>query len=136
VIGSEVRGTKDRPTSELGSRELGSEPTFWERLVPRATQLGLERPLFYALRYTSTLLGTPVPVQALHAAQVGRPSAVTLVVMDWCYRRALRPVHRSVEGVGVRVARLALYVRSHWLRMPIALLVYHLAYFPQVDRRI
>ncbi len=120
------KGLRDLFDLDALLRELGSEPTFWERLVPRATQLGLERPLFYALRYSTALLGTPVPEQVLRAAQVGRPSAATLMLMDWCYSRALRPMHQSVEGVGVRMARLALYLRSHWIRMPMPLLVYHL----------
>lgn len=106
--------------------ELGAGTTFWEQLVPRAIELGLQRPLFYALRYTSHLLGTAVPDDVLVAARVGRPTAAVLMVADWCYGRALRPVHHSADTLGSHVARLALYVRSHWIRMPVPLLIYHL----------
>jgi hypothetical protein len=47
--------------------------------------------------------------------------------MDFCYQRALRPDHASCSDAWTPLARLALYVRSHWIRMPFLLLVYHLA---------
>ncbi|MCK7493541.1 MAG: hypothetical protein MZW92_21045 [Comamonadaceae bacterium] len=48
-------------------------------------------------------------------------------VLDACYARALQPQHPSCERPGSAPARLALYLRSHWLRMPAGLLVRHLA---------
>jgi len=108
-------------------RDFGREPGFWEHLAPRAQLLGLSRPLFYALRYTSLTLGTPVPAAALQAsAEAGRPSGLVLMVMDACYARALQPMHNSCDRFGTWSARLALYIRSHWLRMPLHLLSYHL----------
>ncbi len=107
-------------------RHFGQQPGFWDGLVPRAKVLGLTRPLFYALRYTAMMLGTPVPAQVQAAAQVGSPASWTLALMDACYTRALRPQHASVDTVGRLVARFALYVRSHWIRMPAWLLAYHL----------
>ena len=40
---------------------FGAEEEFWHGLAPRARELDLGRPLFYALRYTTRLLGTLVP---------------------------------------------------------------------------
>src|SRR4029077_2467900 len=34
-------------------RHFGRRPGFWEKLVPAAVELGLTRPLLYALRYSS-----------------------------------------------------------------------------------
>ncbi|MFZ4286755.1 nucleotidyltransferase domain-containing protein [Variovorax sp. HJSM1_2] len=107
-------------------RHFAQEPDFWSGLVPRAEVLGLTRPLFYALRYTAMLLGTPIPPEVEAAARVGRPAAWTLACMDACYTRVLRPQHASVDSVDCGLARFALYVRSHWIRMPAWLLAYHL----------
>lgn len=107
-------------------RHFGATPGFWEGLVPRAQQLGLTRPLYYALRFTTRMLGTPVPAPVLQAADAGRPGAWVVALMDACYQRALRPVHSSTTGAGDGMARFALYVRSHWIRMPFPLLAFHL----------
>jgi hypothetical protein len=105
-------------------RDFGADPGFWADLVPRARVLGLTRPLFHALRYTTRLLGTPVPDDAMQQAAADAPPAQAL--LDACYERALMPVHASCDSPLTAPARLALYVRSHWLRMPLGLLARHL----------
>ena len=94
--------------------------------MPRAQVLGLTRPLYYAVRFCTRLLNTPVPEPVVVAADVGRPNAVVASLMDVCYARALRPLHPSSASFGNWLARFALYVRSHWIRMPVHLLTYHL----------
>lgn len=106
-------------------RDFGRDPGFWAALVPRARHLGLSRPLFHALRYTTRLLGTPVPADVMHDAAADAPRRQAL--LDASYERALMPVHPSCDGPLTATARLALYVRSHWLRMPLGLLARHLA---------
>ena len=105
-------------------RGFGRDPRFWADLAPRAHVLGLTRPLFHALRYTTRLLGTPVPADVMRQAAGDAPHAQAL--LDACYERALMPVHASCDDVLTAPARLALYVRSHWLRMPAGLLARHL----------
>jgi len=106
-------------------RDFGRDPAFWAALVPRARVLGLARPLFHALRYTTRLLGTPVPAEVMAQAAADAPGGQAL--LDACYERALMPMHASCDGALTGLARLALYVRSHWLRMPLGLLSRHLA---------
>ena len=48
-------------------------------------------------------------------------------MMDALFHRALLPIHPSCDDHFTSAARLALYVRGHWLRMPPRLLVPHLA---------
>lgn len=108
-------------------RHFGEQATFWPSLVPRAVELGLARPLHYALRYLAELLATPIPPAVAQAAiAAGRPPVVLSALMDFCYRRALQPLHASCDARATGLARLALYVRSHWLRMPFPLLAVHL----------
>ena len=100
---------------------------FWGRLVPRAAQLGLERPLFYALRYAKRLLGTPVPENVEHASRVsGGPAPEIITLMDALVEKAIVPEGPNGSTRIHRLARWLLYVRSHWLRMPPHLLASHL----------
>lgn len=120
------KGLRDLFDLDSLFRQFGRVDGFWEQLVPRAVALGLIRPLYYALRYTTLMLETPVPQPVLEMAQRGRPSPVVARLMDECYLRALRPVHASSRSLGTWAARFALYVRSHWIRMPAHLLIFHL----------
>ena len=106
--------------------QVAGGETFWIDLVPRASVLGLTRPLYYALRYTTLLLGTPVPETVMSLARKGRPARAVVSLMDACYTRALLPLHASLGGAGAKAARAALYLRSHWVRMPMHLLTLHL----------
>lgn len=108
-------------------RHFGDNPEFWSALVPRAIELGLTRPLYYAIRYTTTMLDTPVPQAVINAAEIGKPPLGIASLVDFCYLRALRPTHDSCSTPGTGLARFALYIRSHWMRMPFLLLAYHLA---------
>ena len=114
----------DAMLRHFGRQESAS--TFWTKLVPRAQALGLTRPLFYALRYTQALLKTPLPAALISEADIGRPPSAVLWLMDACYMRALQPVHASAGGIDASAARGALYLRSHWMRMPAHLLILHL----------
>lgn len=111
-------------------REFGAQDGFWVGLVPRAVALELVRPLFYALRYSTLMLDTPVPptVLAEISRATGAPTAGGLVAfMDALFLRALRPPHASTSDRWTPLARWLLYLRGHWLRMPPWLLVRHLA---------
>ena len=109
-------------------RHFGKVPDFWADLVPRAITLGLTRPLFYALRYTCMWLKTPVPPEVMAAAQdATHAPRWRQPLMDACYAHVLRPAHPSSELPLSGLARVALYARSHWLRMPLHLLTFHLA---------
>lgn len=105
-----------------------ADAAFWERLSERAISLNLQRAVFLALRYTQRLLGTAVPLtclERLHRAANGL-GVRRLGWLDALYARGLRPVHPSLDDRYSGWARSALYVRSHWLRMPPHLLVPHL----------
>lgn len=104
------------------------EPGFWPGLVARAEELQLSRPLFYALRHVVRLLETPVPTGVRELASRGGPPLPLLRIMDALFNRALLPQHASCEDWWMAGARRALYIRSHWLKMPPMLLTTHLFY--------
>jgi len=123
----EIRGAlRDLVDIDVLLREFGARPGFWPALVPRAKELGLVRPLFYALRYAGHLLETPVPSAVVAEAEAGRPAATILAVMDWAVTRAIVPALSPREKFGARLAGILLYLRSHYLRMSVAPLSRHL----------
>jgi len=114
----------------------GTEPGFWERFVARAEALSLWRPAFYGLRYATQLLGTPVPANILQASMAGRTPAAARWLMDRLVPLSLFPQHPDHPNAGADVARKLAYVRSHWVKMPPAKLIPHLARKAWVHRRL
>lgn len=124
--GEFARGLRDLDDINQLLRHFALEPDFWGRLVERSAELNLGRPLFYALRYTTAMLGTPVPVSALAALEAAAPSRSRLKVMDLLFDRALRSPHPQCRDSLSAAALWSLYVRAHYLRMPLRLLLPHL----------
>lgn len=117
---------RDLSDIDLLLRHFGANPGFWARLAPRAAELDLGRPLYYALRHARRVMQTPVPDVVVEASSRHAPGAVLLAVMDWIWRRTLRSPHPSTSAPGRALALFALHVRGHWLRMPPMLLLRHL----------
>lgn len=107
-------------------RHFGTDAGFWAALVPRARALDLLRPLYYALRHTRRLFATPIPADTLAAADAGAPGAMVGTLMDVLFSRGLRAPHPSCADWLSAPARFGLYLRGHWLRMPLHLLLPHL----------
>lgn len=99
---------------------------FWSELLNRGQELGLMRPLYYALHYAMELFGTAVPSPILARADRHKPSGPAARWMEQLFLRALAPAHPSCADWATGPARWLLYVRSHYLRMPLRLLIPHL----------
>ena len=120
-------GLRDMVDLDRLLRHFGRQPAFWDALPARAVALELQRPLFYALRYSRRLFDTPVPEAVLaEVARLARPPAPLLAVMDAIFSRTLLPAHASCSDSMTRLARFALYLRGNWLRMPPFMLARHL----------
>jgi hypothetical protein len=117
---------RDLSDLDLLLRHFGREPGFWPQLMVRADVHDLRRPLYYGLRYTSQLLGTPLPATTAAAMQTAAPNGPLDALMDAIWRRALRSPHPSSRAPQAGLALFALYLRGHWLRMPPLLLARHL----------
>ncbi|WP_417318976.1 nucleotidyltransferase family protein [Emcibacter sp.] len=103
--------------------EFSKAEGFWDKLLNRADELGLGRPLYYCLRYCSMILGTEVPEHVLKDMQRHAPNGLTLGMMDWTVPLTMKPPTSRMFQVAAKI----LYIRSHWLRMPTGLLFKHLA---------
>lgn len=119
-------GLRDLTDLDLLLRQSADTPGFWLRLLQRAEELQLERSLFYALRYTHHILDTPLPEKVAAFLQNTAPSRWQLNLMDAIFSRVLSPFHSSCDDRWSPIARQAAYVRAHWLRMPLHLLLPHL----------
>jgi hypothetical protein len=119
-------GLRDLTDLDLLLRDAATDHNFWARLTARADELQLSRSLFYALRYLRHFLDTPIPDSVMNDMETAAPNRVTLALMDRIFIRALAPAHASCADAFTPLARLAAFVRAHWLRMPAHLLIPHL----------
>jgi hypothetical protein len=119
-------GLRDLSDLDLLLRHFSTNEDFWDQLCARAGELGLGRPLFYALRYTQRMLATPIPESVLSRVAIMGGGQLMSYWMDRLFVRALAPAHESCEDWFTPTARWLLYVRSHHLRMPLPLLIPHL----------
>ena len=114
--------------AELLQKFSADDAGYWDRLTARAEELGLTRPLYYGLRYSALYLGLAVPENVLRRSNRWAPWWPASSLMDALVPLALFPAHPDFPSWSSRLARLLLFVRSHWVRMPPWLLAYHLAH--------
>ena len=107
-------------------RHFSVQPHFWRDLLARAQALDLQRPLFYALRHTQRRLGTPIPEEVQNAIEP--PNLLLRCASDAIFDRVFQPDHSLCNRGMTPFARWLTYARSHWLRMPLYLLLPHLIY--------
>jgi hypothetical protein len=119
-------GLRDLVDLDAMLREFGASPGFWDELLAVAGEMNLGRPLFYGLRYCRRLLETPMP-NGLSERCPSRPGDAAASMMDRLFMPGFSTAHHSLRLRGAGPASFALYVRSHWLRMPMHLLLPHLA---------
>lgn len=107
-------------------REFSATDGFWDRLRERAATLGLERPLWYGLHFARRWMRTPVPDAMMNTLPAPPQASVSL--MGTLVDAAMLPSDPDFPPpLKVRVARVATLARCHWLRMPLHILVPHLA---------
>ncbi len=122
-----THGLRDLSDLDLLLRGPYGQDSIWARLLPRARELNLQRPLFYALRCLRRITDLPIPEKLLAAAAEDGPGQPLGRTMDWIWSQALFPPAPSKSKAGRDLALAALYVRGHWLRMPPPMLFKHLA---------
>lgn len=106
--------------------QFSKRDDFWLQLVPRARELGLQRPLYYALSSLHSMLKTPIPELVLLDINKDRPFYPIDLLMKQLIQRLIAP--KNVEKMDAPFVEWLLFVRSHWLRMPLPMLIKHLLY--------
>lgn len=108
-------------------QHFGKEAGFDDELLNRARELNLSVPLQHALVHINRLFESgnyDYAGRILEKAEF--PKSVTSHIMYWLLCHTLKPHHPSCDQPFDNLARFILYVRSHYLRMPIHLLTVHL----------
>jgi hypothetical protein len=106
--------------------ELGDDEAAWQRLHQRALVHDSQDAVWYGLHFTQRLLGAVLPAAATSLLVELAPSRIRTRAMDYLIPAALLP--SSSEGrtpLSVRARKHALFLRSHLLRMPPWLLLWH-----------
>ena len=107
-------------------RNAAGQQEFAERLLDRARQLGLQRPLWYGLYFAHAWMGTPRAQEML--ARLQAPPALFGAAMKRLVPLAMLPSDPDFPpSTGVNLARLAMLTRYHLQRMPLRMLLPHLA---------
>lgn len=102
------------------------DPDFWEKLLARARQLNLTRPLFHSVTFCRLLLNVPFPETFLSEMKKFGGKGLSRFLMRRLVPLTIEPEISGEEKRTAALARFCLYVRSHFLRMPIHLLIPHL----------
>jgi len=97
------------------------------QLIERAEILDLDYPLMLATRYINQILASTAPLD-LFCCYKWRQQTMPrhLGLLDWCYINLLIPHHNSCITTKVHISALLIFIRSHYLRMPLRLLIPHL----------
>jgi len=104
-----------------------SNPQFINELVARANQLGLAKYAWLSLRYTKLVFKTPINEACITQLNYQNKTNVHTKLLDFCFQNIFKPNHRSCRDWKMSVAEFCLYWRGHLIRMPLRLLIPHLA---------
>ena len=127
-LGEFHKGLRDLFDLHMLFEDFGARAGFWERLVERAAETGLGRPTLDAMQQAQRVFGTRISAAACLQLAAWEGGARLPALRAWLFEQVLRPVHPVCSGPGTGAARWFAYARSHWLRMPLPLLVYHLGH--------
>lgn len=106
-------------------RHFAADPQFWPSVVERARSLRIDASLRLAVAACEQLLGTPVP-EIARTQLLSGPKGLWEPLVARLFAEILCPDHASCQNSFTPLAKWLLYVRSHYLRMPLYLLVPHL----------
>lgn len=120
-------GLRDLVDLDALLRDYAKRKNPWDDLLARGRDLDVHVSLYYALNYTKKILDTPIPEAIIEKSRdAAGISTSGSKVMDWFFLASLIPDHQTCKPFAADVARWGLYLRSHWLRMPLHTLIPHL----------
>ncbi|MGB0750008.1 MAG: nucleotidyltransferase domain-containing protein [Magnetospiraceae bacterium] len=124
--GETNNGYRDLSDLSLLLAEFSRDPNFFDAVLTRSRDLNLQTPVFYALYFLRRWYGLVLPDAIDQQLEILAPSRFSWSCLRWIFRRALPPKHGMVETSSGDFARWLLFVRGHYLRMPLRLLIPHL----------
>jgi hypothetical protein len=98
---------------------------FCTVLSERAKELGLDSVLRDCFRYTKYIFNTPIPDNAIALMNADRHWQCIRAIRDGLFIRALQPRHDCCTDRWTPISLFILFLRGHWLKMPLHILLYH-----------
>ena len=121
------KGMRDMTDLDLLIRQYQQEhEDFALVIVNRSLTLGVDLMVFYALRYLKMYLNTPIDNQQLEKLDVHLKNKIRIKVMDALFENVLFNPLSLDRSLSNKFAHSLMFIRGHWLRMPLHLLVPHL----------
>lgn len=122
------KGLRDLHDLHVLLTDFSADPTFWDDLVARAQHLQLALPVLDAFEQCRRIYETKIPQSATQPLRHAATTVWPRWIRRWLFGQALRPAHESAYGRSTQLAQWLTFVRSHWLRMPVPLLTYHISH--------
>ena len=119
-------GFRDLADMHQLAMHFAADDMFWRELPHRAHELGLHRPLFYALSTCQRIMHTNVPQTCQQAYEKFSPPLPVRALMARLIDNTLASA--SVNNLSSPISQWLLYVRAKWVSMPPFMLSCHLLY--------
>jgi hypothetical protein len=98
---------------------------FWLDLITLAKETGFGLELFLTCRYTQKILQTDIP--AFVQDEISRFCPWNIIFLDFIYEKLLSPNHPICQVRYFATAEFMILIRGHFQKMPLHILIYHLA---------
>ncbi|NDV92922.1 hypothetical protein GTH32_17275 [Alteromonas sp. 345S023] len=96
-------------------------PDFWQQLHEIIEHVGFKTEVILGLHYTAQFFEVDIPA-SLSRHQI---NSVRWSLLDFIYKRTLLPNHKTVKVSAQKLAIFMAWVRGHWCKMPIHILLWH-----------
>lgn len=109
---------------DLYEHFCAGDPDFEVRLLANADAQGCGLPLYYAIDTARRLVGLATSGLVVRCLARHAPGSPVAQLMRWLIDQALAPARPGLRRTAL--ANWLLFVRSHWVRMPLPMLLRHL----------
>jgi len=103
-------------------------PDFIDDLIGRAEELGFELILYYCLLLQVEIFKLNIPISKIAKLKQKIPTTIITDIVFRMFLRVLCPEPSKLSSFRYKTSLFLLYIRSHWLKMPMHLLIPHLLY--------
>ncbi len=100
---------------------------YWEKLVTLAEQTGFTLELFYCLDTLKQIFGLMPDSPFVKKIYKRHQNSFTGLLSHGLFKPALSPHHPLVFGFKNNLASFLIYIRGHWIKMPVHILIAHLS---------
>jgi hypothetical protein len=100
--------------------------TFWQRMLDVATETGYSKEVYYCLKMLNIVFKLPAP-NIYISLESRYKNSFTDFFINSILTRAVTPKHNLMDTLGVKAARSVIFIRGHFLKMPVHILLLHLS---------